>query len=309
MFREGSIKAGKSSFFLIFGKIQAKMNAIKTFARTMIGSLLLLVTFCPSGFSQITVTIGNGTNGCPYPYSTFWGCGRTQMLYTKAEIASAGGVTGTISSIGLEIGSFDPILMENFNIKLRNTDDNILLAWVMDSMTTCYSASYKLLGTGWQMITLQAPFTYDGRNLIVEICYTNTTSSNNSYVNGSVLPQQILTFFMDNGTGCDLEAIDNVINRPNLQFIEQSSLGISTVPVSHQLNIYPNPVDKTLYVSCEDHMISAELSDLSGKVICKGIMTNAKLITFAAGQLQDGLYLVNVFSENGLSTEKVVVRH
>ena len=53
----------------------------------------------------VTVTIGTGTSSCSYPYTTYWMDGRTQMLFSAAEIAAAGGSTGAISTIGFNVYS------------------------------------------------------------------------------------------------------------------------------------------------------------------------------------------------------------
>ena len=55
-----------------------------------------------------TITVGNGTATTSYPYLTFWMDGRTQLLYTAAQIQAAGGSAGQISSMGFNVSSCKP---------------------------------------------------------------------------------------------------------------------------------------------------------------------------------------------------------
>ena len=112
-----------------------------------------------------TVTIGTGTSGCSYPYTTYWMDGRTQMLFSAAEIAAAGGSAGAISTIGFNVYSYATQTMNNFAVRFMNTTATSITGWVNSGMTTCFTGSYAVPGTGWQMITMQTPFIYDGTNL------------------------------------------------------------------------------------------------------------------------------------------------
>ena len=63
--------------------------------------------------------------------------------------------------------------MNGFNIRMMNTTASTITGYAA-GMTTVYSGTYTVPGTGWQMITLQTPFVWDGSNLLVEVCYDNT---------------------------------------------------------------------------------------------------------------------------------------
>ena len=135
--------------------------------------------------APVTVTIGSGTSTTSYPYLTYWHDGRTQMLYTAAEILAAGGSPGSISSIGFNVSSFSSQVMNGFNIRFQSTTATTLTSFVTSGWTTAYTGTYAVPGTGWQMINLQTPYVWDGGNLLVEICYDNTSYTSYSYVYGS----------------------------------------------------------------------------------------------------------------------------
>ncbi len=175
-----------------------------------------------------TITVGNGTVGCNYPYTTYWMGGRTQLLYTAEQLAAAGASAGIINSIGFNVYSVNYSVMNGFNIKIGNSASNILTGWETNGMQNCYSNNYSVPGNGWQMINLQNPFFYDGSNLIVEFCYANPDYSYYSYVYGTTAPvDQIRTYWMDGIDGCSYEGGNyyGYSGLPNLALIIDTSLG------------------------------------------------------------------------------------
>jgi hypothetical protein len=295
--------------FLKFVENQTNMKSFKKSFQAVLSVIVIISTFSGITFGQTTVTIGNGTASCTYPFSTFWGCGRTQMLFTKAEITAAGGSIGTISKVGLDVISFDPIPMENFNIRMGNIGSDILTSWVTDSMSTCFNGTYAVTATGWQMISLQSPFIYHGRNLLIEICYTNTNSSNFSPVSGTDMPLQIRVYYMDNGIGCELLANDLFTVRPNLRFEEQSSLGVPVLSESDEIMVYPNPADKVLYINSDVPLASITLTDPEGKVLYRDYETSKEIKRIDTGNFPNGIYILKMISGKGLQTKKVMICH
>lgn len=187
----------------------------------------------------VTVTIGTGTSSCSYPYNTGYMDARTQMLYTAGDIGNAGGAMGQIQQIGFNVITAGPTVMNGFTIKMRNTADATLTNWVTDSMTVCYSGNYTVAGTGWQMITLQTPFSYDGRNLLVEICYDNSSTGTGTTVYGTSAAGKIYHYYLNDpvGGGCTVTGSSPQIVRPNLMIVEQMYTGSLTGTV---INCYNN---------------------------------------------------------------------
>jgi hypothetical protein len=175
-----------------------------------------------------TITVGTGSVSCNYPYTTYWMGGRTQILYTAAQMTAAGASPGQITSIGFNVYSYSNQSMQNFNINMLNTPMASITSWVT-GMTNCYTGTYAVPGTGWQMITLQNPFVWDGQNLLIEICFGNNGSySSYSYVYGTTAPAgQIRPYWMDNTVGCSYTGspYTGYTGLPNLRFVEQPFVG------------------------------------------------------------------------------------
>jgi hypothetical protein len=168
-----------------------------------------------------TITVGAGTTSCSYPFSTYWMDGRTQMLYHADEILAAGGSPGMISKIGFNVFSYNPYLMNGFNVRMMNTTMTGISTWVTSGLSDCYSGTYTVPGVGWQEIALQTPFAYDGTNLLVEICFDNATYYYDSYVYGSASPGNCFYYYTDlpTASGCDLAIGSETPYRPDINFI------------------------------------------------------------------------------------------
>jgi len=127
------------------------------------------------------ITIGNNGGGTStYPYSTGSMDARTQIVFRQTDILGAGAYPGMITKMGFFISMTpSPQVMNNFQIKMKNTSVTAPSAWINDGMTTVYSGDYQVTWdpSGWQMITLQTPFLYDTTNLAVQICFDNTSYS------------------------------------------------------------------------------------------------------------------------------------
>ena len=180
------------------------------------------VTATPT-VTTTTVTVGTGVVSCNYPYTTYWMGGRTQVLYTAAQLTAAGATPGSISSIGFNVISNSTQTMTGFNIRMMNTASTTIASWVT-GLTTCYTGTYAVPGVGWQMITLQTPFNWNGQNLLLEICFgDNGAYSSYSYVNGTTAPAgQIMPYWMDNTVGCNYTGAPytGYTGLPNLRFVE-----------------------------------------------------------------------------------------
>lgn len=167
---------------------------------------------CALDFAHVTAgpppppafgTIGTGTSTSGYPYYTFYMGSRTQMLYTAAELTAAGVPAGNLTSIGFNIVSAYPQVMQNFTVKIGHTTATSLTAFV-SGLSTYYQVNYGVPGTGWRDINLTTPFVWNGTsNVIVEICFgDNGSYTSNSTVNGSSVSGRVWHYHLDNYVGC-----------------------------------------------------------------------------------------------------------
>jgi hypothetical protein len=140
----------------------------------------IMVNYAPK-----EITIGSGNSLLTYPYSTLYMDSRTQMLYKSQELQPLAGDSGIITAVGFNVFDYAPAIMNGFNIRMKNTNVSNLTSGWQTAMTTVFSGYYSVPGAGWQMITLQTPFTWNGTNLVIEICYDNNSYTSNSRVFGS----------------------------------------------------------------------------------------------------------------------------
>ncbi len=165
--------------------------------------------------------IGTGTTTVGYPYYTFYMGSRTQMLYTAGELTAAGAGPGNLTSIGLNVATAYPQVMQNFTIKMAATTASTLPGWTAAVLNTLYQVNYGVPATGWQDITLTNPFVWDGTsNIVVEICFGNNGSyTSNTLVYGSAVPERTWHYHADNYAGCtgtSAGSIQSVL--PNIRF-------------------------------------------------------------------------------------------
>jgi len=73
--------------------------------------------------------------------------------------------------------------------------------------------------------------------------------------------------------------------------------------IIYDINIYPNPVTKTIYLNL-DSEIKFVISSLDGKPILKGIPNNS----IDVGDLTSGIYLLNLKNNSGSITKKIIVK-
>ncbi len=144
---------------------------------------------------------------------------RAMMLYTKAELNAAGLFGPTdISKIGFEValkGSNAPY--NGFTINMGATALTALTAtYPTTSMTTVFNGTVSSV-TGWNTHNFSTNFAWDGNsNVLVDICFTNTTTSIFDFV--FVTPTVASTYLFGNGGPCGVATGVASVNRPNTRF-------------------------------------------------------------------------------------------
>ena len=144
-----------------------------------------------SGFSG-TGFNANGPTEFWSPYTNWLFNGtRTQYLYTAAEL-NAMGMTGgaRINSLSFFVNNTNGIqTLQNFTIRVKCTTQSAMnIGWVENTIPV-YGPTSQVITTGWNQHTLTNGFDWDGTsNLVVEICYNGTATSNNSSVRFTPTP-------------------------------------------------------------------------------------------------------------------------
>jgi hypothetical protein len=246
--------------------------------------------------------IGSGTTSCNFPFTTYWMDGRTDMLYSASELSSAGCFIGNITKIGFDVLTADPGLMNGFNIKIQSTTLNSISGFTTTGWTTCYSGAYTVPGTGWQFITLQNPFYWNGTsNILIEVCYNNSAYTQYSPVNSTPLTNMVYGRYGDLSTadGCATTSWSNTTGpsgRPNLGLHMQSITGIgnsgNNIPAKYNLSQnYPNPfnpITKINFSVPKANLVTIKVFDILGR----------DLVTLVNEIKQPGYYMVDFDGTN-----------
>jgi trimeric autotransporter adhesin len=188
-----------------------------------------------------------------HPFRSTYFDARTQMLYSAAELSALGFSAGNITSVGFNVvtkGSTQPFA--GFTIKLKNTATTALAGGAFETgATTVYSASYSTtVGVNTIPIT---PFAWDGTsNLLVDICFDNTTASGDDVVQSATSTAN--TYYDRQNTnvtpGCSIA--NNAFSfttssRPIITFnINTTGTAISTA-LNSTKNVYLGPNDDVYF--------------------------------------------------------------
>lgn len=159
---------------------------------------LLLITYC--GFGQIL--IGNGNNqDQQLPFDPFYGYSYTQSIYLSSEINSSGTITGLqwyFSGTTLLPNSQDITIYLGHTTKTAFSSGS---DWEpIGSLTSVYTGTIPVSGTGWVSITFDTPFVYNGTdNLVVAVDenLANYDTSSDDFHNTSVAGNRSLGYSND----------------------------------------------------------------------------------------------------------------
>ena len=252
----------------------------------------------------VNVCTGSGAVPSNYPFTTYWGGGRTQMLFTAAEITAAGGVINAlVNKIGFNVLTADPGIMNQFNVNIQNTALTSLATYVNSGWTNIYTGTYTVPGTGWQYIDCpSSTFHWDGTNLLLEVCYTNPGYTQYSTVAATTMTGMQLGYYMDGITGCSTALYNTVTARPNVCFTMIPLLGVtpvsSTMPTVYSLSQnYPNPfnpVTKINFALPKQGFVTLKIYDVLGREV-RTLVNEVKSagqfsVDFNASEFSSGVY-------------------
>lgn len=87
---------------------------------------------------------------------------------------------------------------------------------------------------------------------------------------------------------------------------DQVTLGTKNFTIQ-DLAIYPNPFNDILNISSKNETIlSYEIFDMGGRVIKRSAVGNLNTFVINTADLTSGIYMLNLKSENGEFTQKIV---
>ncbi|MFA7362206.1 MAG: C25 family cysteine peptidase [Candidatus Kapaibacterium sp.] len=269
--------------------------------------------------NEANIIIGTGTTSSNFPFTTYWKDGRTQYLYLASEINAP---SALIKQIGFDVTSVGGPEMTGYKVSFQNTTATTLTGFVNDNWTVAYNpASYAPTGTGWNMITMTTPFNYTGGNLLIDICYNNTTYTSYSTVNCTVAPNMYWGRYNDLTEplgGCGYTAwtlTTGPVGRANTKLVLEPLTGVN--PVGSQLpNVYslsqnyPNPFNPTTKINFalpKQGFVSLKIYDVLGREV-RSLVNEVKsagsyTVDFNASEYSSGVYFYKLES-NGFSDIK-----
>jgi Secretion system C-terminal sorting domain len=272
--------------------------------------------------SIATACIGTGSVSSNYPFATYWGGARTQMLFTAAEITAAGGVANAlVSKIGFNVISADPGVMNQFNINIQNTTATTLTTYINSGWTNIFTGTYTVPGTGWQYINCpSSTFHWNGTNLLLEVCFTNPSYTQYSTVAATTMTGMQLGYYMDGITGCTTAVYNTVTARPNVCFTMATSTGVGNnnqlgTPVTYALSQnYPNPFNPTTKINFaipRQGFVSLKIYDMLGREV-KTLVSEIKpvgfySVDFNASEFSSGVYFYRLESESFRDVKRMML--
>ncbi|WP_375560967.1 BspA family leucine-rich repeat surface protein [Bernardetia sp. OM2101] len=217
------------------------------YLKSLVLFILLLSNLCLFSLeaqAQLTLQAGTGTadtgdteSGSDItPFCTYYHDSKKQFLIHSSELTSTLGKY-TLSRIGFDVTTPNPDnqVMNNLTIKIKPTTLTSLTASVYETgnFTTVYSGTHVgVAGLNW--FDFIAPFDwFSTENLIVEICFNNTSYTENSAVRVSTTPfTSTVSRIEDNDAGCDFSNPDeNDTTRPNIYFTSTNPVPFTTIDV------------------------------------------------------------------------------
>lgn len=121
--------------------------------------------------------LGTGTsatgNSDPSPINIYFKSLHGQSVYTAAELAVAG-IVGpiNITQLGFDVVNAPIHNLPNFVVRMKHTTASNVASW-QTGLTTVYSNSSYAPATGWDMLTLDTPFLWNGEdNIVVDTAFS-----------------------------------------------------------------------------------------------------------------------------------------
>jgi hypothetical protein len=191
---------------------------------TILALLLMLI-----GIAAADVyTIGDGTSTQNYiPFYGYYDYGWSKVVYTAAELSTAGLSAGQIDGIGFEVGNTPSNYVSvDQRVFIRHTTATELDATYPDNtqFQNVYQANYTWNGAGWHHIMFSSPFIWDGTSNI-EILWENwdgAWASGPNFTYTSTSPSYLAAYKYQDGSFPTTDG-STTYNRPNIQIVTPST--------------------------------------------------------------------------------------
>ena len=220
--------------------------------------------------SETLGTVGSGDLSLSHVLATDNHSGKSQYLYTQAELSAAGFTAGNIDAILLNVISANNADAGYLRVKMKNTDKTSLDNTDIDTagFTEVYFHDFTF-SPGSNRLQFYTPFNWDGTsNILVEFSFTNNNTSNALDVEGenTATTSGIYTtnnYCLDNVNGkieIPAEPMDDISDEITISFWSNGNKKIQPVTNSilwakdslnrRQVNIHLPWSDANIYFDC-----------------------------------------------------------
>lgn len=169
--------------------------------------------------------VGSGSNtlsGTPNPFYTLYYGLKSQYIIRADELTALGYNPGQITEISYDVISNTGMAMSQFEIKMGLTTANVTTSTFDANVTSVYvaSAPVTLTANTEKVFELDNPFFWDGTsNLVVEVCFNNSTWSSGHSVRGTSVGWNASVYYQaDNMNVCSNTTGFTMTSRPNMKF-------------------------------------------------------------------------------------------
>lgn len=285
-------------------------------------------TLATTTSSNTTITLGSGTGTTSIaPYGTGNMDERTQFIITKSQLVAAGytSTSNYIKSLAFDVSSASAQTMNGFTIRIGHTTAASFssTSFLNATMTTVYSGN-KVATSGWNTHTFTTPFTYNGTgNLLIDICWNNTSSTSNSNVRCTATPTYQTNYKkinVANGGVCGNTTGTRSYSRANMKLIFSGALMIKeleeetgerqeAIQEAAKMNVFPNPAESlaTIYFDGVFEKAQINVFDIMGKLVFSDNLNSA---TYLLGleNFTPGIYQIAIQTENEYFVKKLIVQ-
>ncbi|MDI9339718.1 MAG: T9SS type A sorting domain-containing protein [Sediminibacterium sp.] len=154
--------------------------------------------------SETQYTVGSGATVVNHLLNGAQKSGKTQLLYTAAELAAAGYTAGSIDGIMLNVSNAGGAA-NFFRMAIKHTTVTALsnLSINSNSFTNVFNQHYSFVN-GTNRIQFHTPFMWDGTsNIIIEYSFTNSTVGSSVTFNGTTT-STVMALYANNNYALDL---------------------------------------------------------------------------------------------------------
>lgn len=132
--------------------------------------------------NETVYPVGSGITAISHPFANGQTTGKSQYLWTAAELTAAGLMAGDIHSLELDLTALGGA-SDFLRVKMKATSNSTLTQIDKTGFQQVYFLNTTFATTGFQRLKFYQPFNWDGvSNIIVELNYNNNTATNSSQI-------------------------------------------------------------------------------------------------------------------------------